>query len=334
MEKKPIAILLGTYNGGHYLSEQIESVLGQTFQGWQLLIRDDGSEDNTLDIINTFQRKDSRIHLVSDDKGNMGTPCNYNELCQIALRYNPDTVFFCDQDDIWLPQKIETQINTLQQIENRYGKGCPILVHSDLMVVDVHLKRIHRSFLTYQGIKNINQAPLRMLLAQNYITACASAFNHALLKLATPIPDGTLMHDWWLALCGAACGKIGFIGTPLTLYRQHHNNAVGAKGLLNSINPFRKDLTARWRNGRAHFIQSVYQAHQLEKRIRDHNLTVHTRVSECINTYANCLKLGTIKRLKAIQNNGIQRQGIVYGFFFYLLLLLSSEPSKPDNKTI
>jgi len=321
--KKPIFILLGTYNGETYLSEQIESVREQTWQNWKLFIRDDGSDDGTNRLLNTYQQKDSRIQRVVDNKGNLGTIGNYNELCRIALKNDADTIFFCDQDDVWLPDKVETHVQAIQDIESQNATDCPILVHSDLSVVDSHLKHIHKSFLAYHGVRNVYKEPLCTLLAQNYITACASAFNRALLKLATPIPEEALMHDWWMALCAAACGQIGFIEKPLTFYRQHSDNTIGAKGLLNSINPFRNNLVVRWQDGHKHFIQSVHQGGSTQKRIKEQKLSVHPSVMKCIDTYANCLKLGRFKRTKAMHKSGIRRQGIMYQTLFYILLLFS-----------
>lgn len=332
MAENRVFILLGTYNGELYLREQIKSILDQTYQNWKLFIRDDGSDDDTIRILNAYQQQDKRIHLVVDNKGNLGALGSYNELCRIALKNNSDIVFFCDQDDVWLPDKIKTQIAAIKKIEDRHGRGCPILVYSDLEVVNEHLNRIHKSFLGFRGIKNPKKGSIRVLLTQNYITACSSAFNLALLKLATPIPDVALMHDWWPALCAAACGKISYIEKPTTLYRQHGSNTIGAKGLLNSINPFRNGIKARWQNVKSNFILSTSQAEQLKKRIQTQKLSIDPLVLKCIDTYANCLKKGRVERLKAVWENGIQRQGTLHRIFFYVLLLVSSTPHKPVNK--
>ena len=327
MNNNHIVILLGTYNGEPYIEEQIKSIQDQTRQNWTLFIRDDGSTDNTVRILNSYQQEDNRIRVIVDKKSNLGTCGNFNELCKAALKTDVETLLFCDQDDVWLPDKIENQVNAIQRIENQYGKGCPILVHSDLSVVDSHLKRIHKSFLAYHGVRNVEKEALGTLLAQNYITACASAFNRSLLKLATPIPDEVLMHDWWFALCAAACGQIGFIETPMTLYRQHHNNTIGAKGLLNySINPFQNDLKARWRDGYNNFIRSMHQAALLKERIEERKFPADPGALKCIDIYANCLLMRRGARLKAIWNNQIHRQGIFYQILFYILLLCSSLP--------
>jgi len=332
MKNNPIVILLGTYDGEPYLKEQIKSIQDQTFQNWTLFVRDDGSNDSTVHILNIFQQEDDRVQLIVDKKENLGICGNFNELCKIALKYNAETLLFCDQDDIWLPDKIEKQTKTIKKLEAMYGKNCPILVHTDLSVVDTHLRHIHKSFLAYQGIQNINNTPLSVLLAQNSVTACSIAFNKALLKMAVPIPEEALMHDWWFALCAAACGKIGFIETPMTLYRQHYNNTIGAKGLLNSLNPFRNNIKTRWREGHKNFIQSIHQADRLKKRIEDQTLSEYPSVLKYIDTYANCLKMGRFKRLLAIQRNGIRRQGVLYQIFFYIFLLLSSDSPKSTDR--
>ncbi len=312
---------MGTYNGERFLEEQIQSIQAQTFKNWLLLVRDDSSSDGTVHILNTFQEQDNRIKLIVDDKGNLGPSSNFNELCMEAARRGADIVFFCDQDDVWLPGKLETQIRIIQSIEQQYGKNIPVLVYTDLSVVDVQLRIIHRSFMAYQGIKDIAFEPLRVLLAQNFIPACASAINRALLQLASPIPENVLMHDWWIALCAAACGKIEFIPQPLGLYRQHHKNAVGAKNLLDAINPLNGNLKSRWQTGHENFIRSMDQAQQLKKRVQDRTpRLLHSGTLSRINAYVDCLIKGRVERIKSMWKQGIRRQGLVYGTLFYLLL--------------
>jgi rhamnosyltransferase len=319
-------ILMGTYNGGRFLEAQIQSIQAQTFKNWHLLVRDDGSSDGTVHILSTYQEQDSRIKMIVDGNRNLGPSGNFNELCMAAVRLRADIVFFCDQDDVWLPDKLETQVQALRSIEQHHGNDYPALVYTDLAVVDMQLKSIHTSFLEYQGVKNIKQEPLRVLLAQNYIPACASAFNRALLQLATPIPGNALMHDWWVALCAAACGKIEFIPQPMGLYRQHRRNAVGAKGLSGAINPLHGNMKSRWQIGRENFIRSIDQAQQLQKRVQDCNpRLLHPGTLSCINAYADCLNQGRLERIKSMRKHGIRRQGLVYGTLFYLLRLFQKK---------
>ena len=322
-------ILMGTYNGERFLEEQIRSIQTQTFKNWHLLIRDDDSSDKTVHILNNFQKQDNRIKVVVDDKGNQGPSKNYNILCTEATKLEADVIFFSDQDDVWLPTKLETQVQAFRNFEERHSNKLPMLVYTDLSVVDMQLKIINKSFLDFQGVKNITSEPLRFLLPQNFIPACASAINRALLILDSPIPENALMHDWWVALCAAACGKIKFIPRPMGLYRQHCSNAVGAKGLLGAINPLHGNMKSRWRKGRDNFIRSIGQARQLKKRVQCRTpRLLHQRTLSHINAYADCLNQGRVERFKSMRKHGISRQGLVYGTLFYILLLLQKQQGR------
>ena len=253
----------------------------------------------------------------------MGPQGCYNELCKIALQNEADYIFFSDQDDVWNSDKIQIQLTALHEYESIYSKNCPILIHTDLMVSDYQLRLIHKSFLSYQKLRNITEEPLPKLLAQNYVTACATAFNKALLKLATPIPSCVVMHDWWIALCAAACGKIGFIDKPMTIYRQHGNNTIGATGGFTNIFPTRKEaIKMRLQSGISNFRLSIQQAHDLKYRILEKDIKVTPGNFKAIDAYSNCLSYGKLKRLSLVRKSKIRRQGIVYSLLFYLLLLL------------
>ena len=321
-----VNILLGTYNGERFLSDQITSIRNQSYQDWSLHARDDQSSDRTTQVLSKFQKLDSRIHIVQNSGVNLGPQGCYNELCEIALHNAADYVFLSDQDDIWNSNKIHLQLRTICEFEKNYSNNCPVLIHTDLKVVDHQLNPIHKSFLSYQKLRNINEPPLPKLLTQNYITACATVLNKALLELATPIPRCALMHDWWIALCAAACGKIGFIDKPMTLYRQHENNTIGVTGGFANIFFARNEhIKVRLQRGISNFRLSIQQARVLKERILERRIKVMPDVLKTIDAYSNCLKYGKLKRLSLMRQNGIRRQGLVYSLLFYLLLLLVSD---------
>ena len=111
-----IVILMATYNGEKYITEQLKSIQNQTVADWNLYIRDDGSVDNTVSIIKKYVEKDIRIHLIEDGKGNLGPLKNFNELLNIGI--NSDIIFLADQDDILFLNKIEISVEELTKIEN------------------------------------------------------------------------------------------------------------------------------------------------------------------------------------------------------------------------
>lgn len=222
-----VDILLATYNGEAFLVEQIESVLAQSFADWRLVIRDDGSTDGTLDIAGRYAAENpDRIVLVGEGESGLGASGNFARLMEHATA---EYVMFCDQDDVWLPDKTERLLAAMRALEAEAGKELPLLVHSDLRVVGADLRELHPSFLTYQFLDPAFGRCLNRLLIQNVVTGCACLCNRRLIEISLPVADQSMMHDWWIALVAAAFGRIGFVAEPTVLYRQHGANTLGAK---------------------------------------------------------------------------------------------------------
>jgi hypothetical protein len=138
-------------------------------------------------------------------------------------------MMFCDQDDVWMANKVELMIDRLCDLELRYGKNTPLLVHSDLKVTDANMRVISESLWKYQYLLPETEASLPRLLMQNVITGNTAIINQRAKELALPIPDGAIMHDWWLALVIVAFGRIEHVPVPTILYRQHESNTISAK---------------------------------------------------------------------------------------------------------
>ncbi len=223
----PIDILLATYQGAHYLPEQLSSLLAQSYPYFHIWVRDDGSSDETLAQIDAFRRAHPERLTLLSSTGRLGVRGNFSALMRHAKAYY---VMFCDQDDVWLPHKVEVTLLRMKESEEREGRETPLLVHTDLQVVQADLAPIAPSFWGYTGI-DPEATSLRALLRQNVVTGCASLINRPLLELAYPISPNSLMHDWWLALVAALFGKIEFIPEATLLYRQHGRNSLGAKKL-------------------------------------------------------------------------------------------------------
>lgn len=220
-----VDILMATYNGINYIEEQINSILMQTYQDWNLIIRDDGSNDGTIDIIKKFKYKYSeKIIFIEDGKQGLGAKGNFAEL----LKYSKNNYcMFCDQDDIWIENKIEDTLKKMKELEFKYGNSTPILVHTDLKVVNENLNVINSSFWNYQNL-NYRYKKINNLLVQNNVTGCTVLINKTLLGFSKNIPESCIMHDWWLAIIASCLGVIGTLNESTILYRQHGNNEVGA----------------------------------------------------------------------------------------------------------
>jgi rhamnosyltransferase len=297
-----ICILLGAYNGSNYLKEQLESILCQSHNNWNVLIRDDASSDATLAILNQYAAKDTRFLLQKDQRGNLGVIGNFNCLVEKALASSSNYFAFSDQDDLWLANKLSTQLALLQRTEEK-NPGQPVLVHSDMEVVDDSLAAISSSFMSYQGIYHQVVDPLNVLLVQNFVTGCTMVMNRKLLEIAYPIPNQALMHDWWIALCASIFGCIEFVDQPLIKYRQHSNNQVGAKPLSKILNPFLYNWYQLWQLGRVNLIKSVIQAQSLHQRILSYDR--NNKYIDKVGAYSSMLDQTPVNRLKLLYSHAI-----------------------------
>jgi glycosyltransferase involved in cell wall biosynthesis len=220
-----IDILLATYNGEKYLNQQIDSILAQTCKDWRLLIRDDLSTDNTIDIIKNYTSKyPDKTRLIEDNKGHLGLVRNFGALLEAT---QSEYIMFCDQDDVWLPNKIELIINVMKAAQKR-DPDSPILVHSDLRVVDENLNIIADSFWKLIGIDPQTANSLDKLIIRNAVTGCAMMINRRAKEVSTPLPAEVKIHDWWIAMNVAKAGQILFVPVPSSLYRQHGGNVISA----------------------------------------------------------------------------------------------------------
>lgn len=222
---KATAILLATYNGELYLKEQIDSLYAQTDKDWILYIHDDGSTDGTPSIIEDCKRTHENVCVLSFPPSG-GPMMNFLEMLR---RVEADYYFFCDQDDVWMPDKIEISRRRMLEIESR-NPDKPVVVHGDLIVTDEALRQILPSFWQYEDIYPERVTSYEVMGVSNLTTGCAMCFNKK-AKEVTPIPPPpmTPMHDFWITACTfKAGGIVSAINRPLLYYRQHSDNCIGA----------------------------------------------------------------------------------------------------------
>lgn len=246
MVKAKIAICLATYNGEDYLQQQLISIQNQTNQEWKIFLRDDGSIDKTSEIIEEAKVKfGEKLVVIVDNESCGSSKANFIKIINYVLKNNAkDNInyfMFCDQDDVWLPDKIAVSLSKLMRLEISSSDSVPIAVHTDLKVVDSNLNLISSSFISYSKISP-NSNHLNSVLVQNSVTGCTLMINLPLAILIQTIPDDAIMHDWWIAMVAACFGEIAFINKPTILYRQHGSNVVGAEK-VNSIGYIFSKLT-------------------------------------------------------------------------------------------
>jgi len=317
-----LAILLSSFNGARFIAEQIESIRRQTRTNWTLVVRDDGSSDATVPIVERLASVDPRIVLHRDQRGNLGPAQSFGVLMQVALELGAQYVAFADQDDVWRPDKLEIQLDSIRAGERALGTAAPLLVYSDLAVVDEELRLIHPSFLAFQGLGQGRDLPLRLLLMQNFVAGCATVINRALLLVALPLPD-VVMHDWWVALCAAALGEIRCIPCATVLYRQHGANTAGGRWwVLASLDAARHPIRW-WQRSRAAFGAAVIQAGHLARRVERQSPAASSLTT--VREYCRAFAPGTsaLGRLRAVRRYRVEpRSFLGYPVFYYARVLL------------
>jgi len=222
MENKIIcSVAMATYNGEKYLKEQIDSVLINLEESDELIISDDGSTDETINIIKKYQKNDNRIRLIEGPK--QGVKQNFaNAIKNCKGKY----IFLCDQDDVWFENKIKKVLDIFE------NQKCLVVVHNT-DIVDEKLKSIGQTFFEF---RHSGSGMLKNIWKNTYI-GCCMAFDSNLKEKILPIPNNIEMHDQWIGLIAEKYGKSIFIDECLIKYRRHGNNVSQMKhyGLLKML---------------------------------------------------------------------------------------------------
>jgi len=246
-----ITIIMAVYNGQEYIREQLESLKDQTYTEWRLVIRDDRSSDKTAEIVKKFSDEvEQEVIFKVNEKPSGSAKNNFALLINDAKE--SDYVMFCDQDDIWKKDKIEITFNKMKQVEERYGRDFPLLVHGDVEVIDENGNINADSMFEMSHINADSKLP--QILIQNHVTGCTMMCNKKLIAGISEYASSEyiIMHDYLAALYASVFGKIEVIKKPLLSYRQHSGNSVGAK---NNNNPVY--LLKRLANGRKSYKEAM-----------------------------------------------------------------------------
>jgi len=312
MTVKSVDILLSTYNGEKFLQQQIDSLLNQTCPQINIIIRDDGSTDSTIDIISRICAQDKRVRFIDDTLAGMGAGKSFLELLKHS---EAPYIMFCDQDDVWKPEKVEISLHAISD------QNQPCLAHSDLQVVDEQLNTIAESYIARSGLAK--EPSFDSLLVQNNVTGCTVIFNDKLRSLALEMqPSFITMHDWWLALLASMYGTVLFIDKPLIMYRQHSNNVVGSRGLIQKVAKrffSSKSFVSLYSN-------PMNQALELHRFVSDHQaiepVSHHVKILEKFVGYNGNI----LRRLKFCFESHYHKSSLGRDFMFRLMFLLCYRP--------
>ena len=300
-----VNILMSTYNGQQFLAEQIRSIQDQSYTDWTLFIRDDGSSDNTKEILKDFERQDSRIHLIDSDKSdNLGVIKSFHKLVN---HDRADYYFFSDQDDVWLPNKLELSLKEAQN----YLADLPLMVYMDLKVVNQDLEIMTESMVKSQS--HHANTELVQELTENTVTGGVAMINHALAEMWQETDD-ILMHDWYLALLASAFGNLVFIDQPGELYRQHSDNVLGARTLSKR---FKKWI-------RPHILFAVYwdlikNSQKQARHLLQMPLSQSNR--ELIEAFVTIMDKPMLERFRILRKYGLKKNKAFHTLVFTTLIV-------------
>jgi glycosyltransferase involved in cell wall biosynthesis len=233
MQRPEVEVLLATYNGGRFVGEQINSIFAQDYRSLRILASDDGSQDTTCEILAYYaERFPDRFHVLERKPSTGTAKLNFLRLMKAA---GGAYLCFADQDDVWLPTKVSRCMEAMQKLEAVHGKVLPLLVFTDLRVVDRQLKTIHPSMWKQTNTDPGSIHRPERLIGRSVVTGCTALINRPLLELARNMPPEAPMHDRWIGMLAATMGAAAIVADQTVLYRQHESNVVGVAEPDNSV---------------------------------------------------------------------------------------------------
>lgn len=223
---KKVQVLLSAYNGEQYISEQIQSILSQTHAAVSILIRDDGSTDKTLELLDEWvTTHPDKIKLIKGP--NVGVVSSFFELLR-AADAEADYYCFCDQDDVWLDHKVE---HAIARLDSSIYTEVPAMVFTSTYLTDDKLNRKGAWPKPPAQEPSFFNALYENIAIGATITMNRSARN-LFINSKSVDSQKVLMHDWWFYLLVSAFGTVIYDNAPSMLYRQHNNNVVGGSNSI------------------------------------------------------------------------------------------------------
>lgn len=272
-----ISIALATYNGSRFLREQLDSIQAQSMDDFEVVACDDCSTDETLQILEEYASIDSRFKVFSNKK-NLGFKKNFEHILTLC---KGEFIAFCDQDDIWEPNHLETLINN---IENHDCIG------ANSLIIDENGESQRKTLLEYWPIHIMPEDAEQLFqheLYSNVIQGTASLIRASLVERTLPFPDCIKYHDYWFALIAGLNGKCKYIKDIVLKYRRHSNNASGYQefSILNAI----KDLHRFSKDRKGFYSDSInlLQNLQTQKNIPPEK---QQAIAEALKFYTNLSK--------------------------------------------
>ncbi|MGX5376814.1 glycosyltransferase family 2 protein [Ligilactobacillus sp. LYQ135] len=312
---------MSTFNGEKFIKKQIESIQKQTYENWTLYIHDDGSTDGTISILNEISKNDSRIKF-SIENGKFGPKDAFLKLFD---KIDADYYLFCDQDDIWKPDKIERLITSI----NSYDNSLPLLIYSNLKCIDnndeevsnySNFEKLIATDITKYDHFQMNNIPGCTMMVNK---ALKNKFENAVGGIASQIDNSQIiMHDWWLVLIAATFGKIIHENKTLVLYRQHANNTVGAgKGMSLFQKVLNTGFIKMFNTISNSFSDSVLQAREFYKLYLINEET--NKMTQFIDKYQSYSDMSFLQRISFLKKYNLTRLGMRSTLIFKIIFIFS-----------
>jgi glycosyltransferase involved in cell wall biosynthesis len=307
-----VEILLATCNTGRWLDEQIDSILGQSHKDLRILVHDDRSEDRTPERLEQCARvHPGKVRILPGLARRLGPVGSFSRLLdESSGRY----VMFCDHDDVWAVEKVAATLERMRRGEQTCPAGTPMMVFTDLEIVDESLRTLCDSYWRFQRIDPA-RLELRQLVTQNVPSGCTMMLNRPLADLCTPISDQAVMHDHWVTLAAAAMGRILYLDRRTVRYRQHASNVFGASGgRLHQL-----ALRTRGNIGtmRERFYRNVVQGRAFVQRYRDRLSRPQIALLEA---FGSLDEQGPLTRRHTLLKHRIYKSGLARNLMTLLLV--------------
>ena len=217
-----VAIVLCTYNGSRYLQEQVDSLIAQE-QPVAIVASDDVSSDDTADRLSEWLRP--AVDSLVSQTSNQGYVRNFETTLKRALESKASYFALSDQDDVWHTDRVACGMRMMVELEKAHGMNVPLLVHSDLRLIDSDGQLLHGSFLAYRRYRINSQRNLAVILGENGVMGNTILMNKAMAELCLPFPEDLHVHDYWIAVLAELFGHRAMLTIPMVDYRLHTDNA-------------------------------------------------------------------------------------------------------------
>ena len=257
---KRVTVLLSSYNGEKYLNQQLQSLYKQRNVSVSILVRDDGSTDSTIKILRNEELK-GNLHVIEGN--NIGFCKSFWSLVMVAPE--SDYYAFCDQDDFWMPDKLERAINML----DRENASIPLLYTSNVIPVDENLNKLDIKTFAVNSVFSY-----AMSLRCPALPGCTFVFNRTLIDVLRKYQGFLRLHDWTTYTIAAGMGKVFFDSESSIMYRQHGNNALGVDSKVEKIkHKFERFFRPKYVREKSKVAEGIYESYKSELSDENKKLT-------------------------------------------------------------